>query len=201
MPWRTARPIRPTLLRRSGKPGQAVEKCERPLEVRKPLIKAHPEVPWYRPGLGETYLRLGQVRCDMEDVAAAAAAWKRGVRTLRRNQVTRRTAHVPASLLQCRPGGTRGPIGLGNALRGGGKPAEEAMTQLRRAVSMGYRNTDAYRTESALDPLRNRPDFQALMMDLMMPADPLSHSLTSSGTHRSRLSLIDRIIEREVVKK
>ena len=48
------------------------------------------------------------------------------------------------------------------------------MAGLRQAVTMGYRNPDAYRTESALDPLRNRPDFRALMMDLAFPAQPLA---------------------------
>ena len=48
------------------------------------------------------------------------------------------------------------------------------MAVLRQAVTMGYRNPDAYRTESALDPLRNRPDFQALMMDLAFPTEPFA---------------------------
>ena len=38
---------------------------------------------------------------------------------------------------------------------------------------MGYRNTNAYRTEDALDPLRGREDFKLLMMDLTFPAEPL----------------------------
>jgi hypothetical protein len=39
---------------------------------------------------------------------------------------------------------------------------------------MGHRTADAYLTESALDPLRNRPDFQALMMDLAFPTEPFA---------------------------
>jgi hypothetical protein len=39
---------------------------------------------------------------------------------------------------------------------------------------VGYRNPDAYRTEDALDPLRCRPDFQFLIMDLAMPAEPFA---------------------------
>jgi len=38
----------------------------------------------------------------------------------------------------------------------------------------GYRNPDLYRTESALDPLCTRPDFQVLMMDLAFPAEPFA---------------------------
>ena len=47
--------------------------------------------------------------------------------------------------------------------------ADKAMALLTKAAGSGYREPDAYRTESALDPLRNRPEFRALMMDLPMP--------------------------------
>jgi hypothetical protein len=39
---------------------------------------------------------------------------------------------------------------------------------------MGCRNADAFRTESALDPLRDRPDFRLLLMDVAFPAEPFS---------------------------
>jgi hypothetical protein len=47
------------------------------------------------------------------------------------------------------------------------------MTLLRKAVAMNYRSA-AFRTEDALDSLRGRPDFQLLMMDLAMAADPFA---------------------------
>jgi hypothetical protein len=50
------------------------------------------------------------------------------------------------------------------------------MDLLRRAVGMGYRSRDAFRTEAALGPLRSRDDFQLLMMDLAMPADPFARA-------------------------
>jgi DNA invertase Pin-like site-specific DNA recombinase len=40
------------------------------------------------------------------------------------------------------------------------------MELLGRAVVNGYRNTDELRIESALDPLRNRPDLKKLMAEL-----------------------------------
>ena len=45
------------------------------------------------------------------------------------------------------------------------------MPLLRRAVALGYRNPDAYRTEDALDPLRAREDFRLLMMDPVFTAE------------------------------
>jgi hypothetical protein len=52
--------------------------------------------------------------------------------------------------------------------------ADKAMTLLHKAVAQGYRNTDAMARESALDPLRPRPDFRLLMLDLPFPADPFA---------------------------
>ena len=48
------------------------------------------------------------------------------------------------------------------------------MAGLRRAVAMGYRESDEYGREPALDPLRGRDDFRLLMMDLAFPADPFA---------------------------
>jgi hypothetical protein len=54
----------------------------------------------------------------------------------------------------------------------GADKADKAMVILRRAVAIGFHTRGAYLTESALDALRNRPDFQLLMMDLAFPAEP-----------------------------
>ena len=45
------------------------------------------------------------------------------------------------------------------------------MERLRKAVNLGYRNLAALHDEEALGPLRDRPDFRLIMMDLAMPAD------------------------------
>ena len=70
--------------------------------------------------------------------------------------------------------GLAGRPGLGVSTAEGADQAEKAMAVLRQAVTMGYRNPYAYRTESALDPLRNRPDFRVLMMDLVFPSKPFA---------------------------
>ena len=44
--------------------------------------------------------------------------------------------------------------------------ADQAMALLRKAVGMGYRDAVAVRTDSALDPLRQREDFQKLLQEL-----------------------------------
>ncbi len=48
------------------------------------------------------------------------------------------------------------------------------MSWLRQAVAFGERNANRFQSERALYPLRNRPDFQLLAMDLTMPAEPFA---------------------------
>jgi tetratricopeptide (TPR) repeat protein len=50
--------------------------------------------------------------------------------------------------------------------------ANSAMAALRRAVRAGFHELDHMGCDPDLDPLRSRPDFQALMMDLAFPVDP-----------------------------
>jgi hypothetical protein len=52
--------------------------------------------------------------------------------------------------------------------------ATTAIRLLREAVHSGYRAATNYRTETALDPLRDRPDFRLLMLDLAFPKDPFA---------------------------
>jgi serine/threonine-protein kinase len=51
---------------------------------------------------------------------------------------------------------------------------DRAMVDLLRAVADGYRDLAFLRTTTDLDPLRSRPDFQLLMMDLEFPDDPFA---------------------------
>jgi tetratricopeptide (TPR) repeat protein len=50
----------------------------------------------------------------------------------------------------------------------------QAMALLGKTVGVGYGDAFAFRTDPALDPLHNRPDFQILMMDLTFPAEPFA---------------------------
>jgi hypothetical protein len=51
--------------------------------------------------------------------------------------------------------------------------ADRALDALRRAVTAGFRNA-ANRDDHDLDPLRDRPDFRLLLMDLAFPAEPFA---------------------------
>ena len=44
--------------------------------------------------------------------------------------------------------------------------ADQAMALLRKAVDAGYHDIRTFRTEDALDPLREREDFKKLLAEL-----------------------------------
>ena len=52
--------------------------------------------------------------------------------------------------------------------------ADKAMESLRRAVTAGWTRADHMRIDTDLDPIRSRPDFQLLIMDLVWPVDPFA---------------------------
>ena len=51
---------------------------------------------------------------------------------------------------------------------------DTAIAALSRAAGMGYRDVHAWRTDSALEPLRSRDDFRLLMMEVAFPAEPFA---------------------------
>jgi hypothetical protein len=59
--------------------------------------------------------------------------------------------------------------GSGVSAAEGKAEADQAMALLRKAVDMGYRDAGAFRTASALDPLRQREDFKKLVEELERP--------------------------------
>ena len=45
---------------------------------------------------------------------------------------------------------------------------------IRLAVAAGFRDAHQLRTDTDLDSIRSRPDFQQLLMDLEFPTDPFT---------------------------
>ena len=51
---------------------------------------------------------------------------------------------------------------------------DQAMISLRRSVAGGFKTFEIYRSTPDLEPLRDREDFQVLLMDLAFPTDPFA---------------------------
>src|SRR5262249_22377062 len=58
--------------------------------------------------------------------------------------------------------------------RSGKDYADRAMSWLKRSVAAGWKNHSHMKQDTDLDPLRGRPDFQELMMDMAFPDHPFA---------------------------
>ena len=117
----------------------------------------------------------GLAEADLRDRAAAAADVHRALELYdglpaRSGEEWFETACCHAALL-----GRAGHEGSSDSAGKREREAEKTMDLLRRAAAMGFRNANAFRTESALAPLCERGDFRLLVMDLTLPAEPFAH--------------------------
>src|SRR5262249_4350715 len=118
-------------------------------------------------GLGATQLADGRA-------ADAVANWRRAVAIGER---LRSDYGETLYYLAC----CHAPLGGGARAASSGGPAgagpaelDRAMAVLRQAITAGYRDGARMRRDPDLEPLRSRPDFWLLMMDLAFPSDPLA---------------------------
>jgi hypothetical protein len=100
--------------------------------------------------------RRGLLRRDEGDAAGAAGDTQRALRLLdglpmRSNEEWFETACCHATLASL-----TGPA-----------EAREVLALLKKAVAMCYRNPEAFRTEAALDSLRERDDFRKLLGEIV----------------------------------
>jgi tetratricopeptide (TPR) repeat protein len=158
--------------RRLGRPAKAQALYQRAVSHGELLVNAAPDSPEYRRLLVEGLLRDGQVQYSENEVAGADAHWRRAVAVA--EAVPASTGEVVFLNAACHAALSSIALLEGTPMSAILRDAEagRAMTLLRQAVKMGYRDLNVYRTESTIDPLRERDEFRMLMMDLAMPADP-----------------------------
>jgi hypothetical protein len=110
--------------------------------------------------------RRGLARAGLGDASGAAADVRRALGLYdglseRSDDEWFHTACARATLA-----GLAGRDGAGVSAAEGKAEAEQAMALLRKAVGMGYLDAGAVRTDSALDPFRQREDFQKLLQEV-----------------------------------
>jgi serine/threonine-protein kinase len=153
-----------------GRPGEARTSCDRAMSILEGLFKAKPANTDYRSGLAESLLRSGQVRRSTSDAVGAAADWRRAIVLCEGLPPGSSEFALLEACCHAMLSGIAGVVGSDMTASDGAIEAERAMDVLRKVIATGYR-APALRTEAALDPLRDRPDFRLLMMDLAFPAE------------------------------
>ena len=162
------------VLRRLGRPAEARDLCERSVAVHEALVKENPKTTIYLVGRAENYLNRGLALRDLGDPAGAAADVRRATALFGTLPSLSGELLYLSACAQAALAGLADRDGSGVSAAQAASEADSAMAMLHKAVDMGFSDADAYRTEDALDPLRARPDFKLLMMDLAMPAEPFA---------------------------
>ncbi len=161
------------LFTNSGRAAEAVDTFEQARAILDALTREHPSIEDYRSGLAFAHSALGSARRRTGAYSAAAADFRRAVALWE---------ELAAPSWGARYGLARNHALLAGLAAGGVSelsPAEgedeadRAMAVLRPLVAEGYRDPKVS-TDPDFDPLRGRPDFPFLMMDLVMPAEPFA---------------------------
>ncbi len=162
------------VIRPLGRAAEARDGFERAVTIRERLVKDNPNNTAYRSLLAYSLRRRGLANSDLGEFAAAADDARRAIGLFdglpsRSGAEWFETAcsHVALS-------GLAGRAGAGVPASDAAIEADMAMPILSKAVGLGYRNAGLFRTEDVLDPLRGRPDFQLMLMDLAIPEDPFA---------------------------
>jgi hypothetical protein len=159
-----------------GRLGEARVACERAIALREAQVKAFPNVSGSHQGLAESVLRSGKVRRATGDAAGAAADWRRAGAIYASHPAAGGEVALFEARCHAALSGLAGTPGSGVSNAEGIAKAEKAIGTLRRAIAGGYRDTALMRIEAGLDPLRVRPDFRLMMMDIEFPTKPFAQS-------------------------
>jgi hypothetical protein len=162
------------VLRLRSRLAEARASCDRTLAIRQALVETDSATTFYRSGLAESLLRSGQVRRYCGDLAGAARDWREAVTLYEGLPDSAAELAFVEACCHALLSGVPGLHGAGVPPADGPWESDRGMAILRRAVAAGYRDVDLIRTDAALDPIRPRPDFRMLTMDLAMPADPFT---------------------------
>ncbi len=148
--------------------------CQRAMAINEALALANPRVSMHTARLAESLMRMGQVRWADGDAVSAAADWRRAIAMFAGLSHRRPEVQVHEACCHAGLAGLGGVAGSGISPAIGRAEAETAMDLLRGAVESGVHDLGWFRNDALFDPIRNRPDFQMLLLDLALPEEPFA---------------------------
>jgi serine/threonine-protein kinase len=158
----------------SGRTIEARDTYDRAIALRERLVEEHPTTPAYLGSLAFSLRRRGLARRALGDPAGATDDVRRALGLYDALATRSREEWYETACCHAATASLAGTAGSGVSASLAAGEADAAIALLKKAVTLGYRLTDAIRTEPALESLRDRPEFRLLMLDLAMPAEPFS---------------------------
>jgi hypothetical protein len=153
-----------------GQEPVARDRYERSIEILDRLVAENPARTLYRSHMAWSVRGRGLARRALGDPAGAAADARRAL-SLFAGQ-TSRAGEDPFEEGCCHAllAGLAGLDGAGVSAAEREAETDRAMALLRKTVGLGYRDASGFRTDSALDSLRQREDFKTLLAELEKPS-------------------------------
>ena len=149
-----------------GRPAEALDAFGRSFALWEQLIKENPANEDYPPNRVRSLVDLGRARRALGDPAGAAADVRHGLRLSEGLRLPPGWATFCIACAHAALAGLAGQEGTGVSAAEGKAHADQAMALLRKAVDTGYSDIGNFRTDGALDPLREREDFKKLHAEL-----------------------------------
>jgi serine/threonine-protein kinase len=153
------------VLSKTGKPAEALAAYERARDIRQKLVDANPAVPEFQRELAQFLEKVGIAEQRSGRPAEAVTSYRQAIALLEHLPTLGSVDLYDVACFQALLAGAA-VAGSGLTAAEARVAADQAMATLRRAVAAGWRNVAHMRTDSDLDALRQRDDFQKLMKDL-----------------------------------
>ena len=154
------------LLRKLRRPAEAVERDDEAITLAEHSIKENPKSFENSNNLVRSLTGRGLARHSLGDFAGAAADIGRAVSFLESLPASGDVSPFYSASAYAALAGLAGQAGAGVSPAEGKAHADQAMALLRKAVDASFGDINLYRTEGALDPLREREDFKKLLAEL-----------------------------------
>jgi tetratricopeptide (TPR) repeat protein len=148
-----------------GRPAEALDAYGRSYTLLEQLIKENPAEEGYPPNRVRSLVGRGLARRALGEPAGAAADVRHALRLSEGLRLPEGDAAFAIACCHAALAGLAGQEGTGVSAAEGKAHAAQAMALLRKAVD-GFRYIAIYRSEDALDPLREREDFKKLLTEL-----------------------------------
>jgi tetratricopeptide (TPR) repeat protein/tRNA A-37 threonylcarbamoyl transferase component Bud32 len=152
------------VLSETGQSPEALEEYGRALAIRQKLADANPAVTRIQSDLAFSQYALGIVLLRMGK--PAEPSFRRAVAIMERLPTLTPPEQFNLACFSARLAGIAGKAGSGMTAAQGRAAADQAMAALRRAFVAGNQYVAGMRTDSDLDALRPREDFQKLLAEL-----------------------------------
>jgi serine/threonine-protein kinase len=158
----------------AGKATEALSSFDKALSIQRPLVEADPSKPSYRSNLARTLRCRGVALQRCGRPAEAVSDLRRSIGILRGLGGPTPVDYFDLARTQSLLSGLASTSGSGLTATDGQAAADEAMSSLRQAAGARWRNATWMAAEPDLAPIRSRPDYQALLLDMAFPADPFT---------------------------